>query len=39
MSNPKILESKIVLNLVNHKVVSWTFIKLCTAYKYVGLLV
>ncbi len=39
MNNPKILESEVLLNLVSHKFVAWTFIKIFTAYKYVGLFV
>jgi len=39
MINQKILESAVLLNLVNHKIVAWTFIKLSAVYKYVGLLV
>jgi len=33
-----IMENKVLLNLVNHKAVVWTFRKLCVSYKYVGLL-
>lgn len=39
INNSKILESEVLLNLVSHKFVAWTFIKLFTAYKYVGLLI
>jgi len=39
MINQKFLESAVLLSLVNHKVVAWTFIKLCGVYKYVGLFV
>jgi len=39
MINLKILESAILLNLVNYKIVPQTFIKLCVIYKYVGLVV
>lgn len=39
MRTPKNLGNEVILNLVSHKLVTWTFVKLCTAYKYVGLLV
>jgi hypothetical protein len=35
----RILENEVLLNLVSHSAVSWAFLKLCTAYKYVGLFV
>ncbi len=35
----RILENEVLLNLVSHQAVSWAFMKLCWAYKYVGLLV
>ena len=35
----RILENGTLLNLVSHSAVSWAFVKLCAAYKYVGLLV
>lgn len=35
----RILENEVLLNLVSRRPVSWAFLKLCTAYKYVGLLV
>lgn len=38
-NNPNILQSKAILNLVSHRAVAWSFIKLFGAYKYVGLLV
>ncbi len=31
--------NEVILNLVSHKLVTWTFVKLCMAYRYVGLLV
>jgi hypothetical protein len=34
-----ILENEILLNLVSHNAVSWAFLKLCGAYKYVSLLI
>jgi hypothetical protein len=39
MNDPKIIESAVLLNLLSHKFVAWTFIKLSTAYKYVGFFV
>ena len=39
MNNQKILQSEVLLNLVSHKFVAWTFIKISTAYKYIGLFV
>jgi len=38
LSKMKIIENKVLLNLVNHKAVVWTFRKLCISYKYVNLL-
>jgi len=35
----KIMESTILLNLISHPTVTWTFIKLGVVYKYIGLLV
>ena len=35
----KILENEVLLNFVSHGAVSWAFVKLCKAYKYVGLFV
>jgi hypothetical protein len=39
MSSLKITGNEVLLNFVSHKAVTWTFVKLCMAYKYVGLLV
>ncbi len=39
MGNPKNFGNKTILNFVSHKLVTWTFVKLCAVYKYVGLLV
>jgi hypothetical protein len=39
MNNLKVLENTVLLNLVSLKCVSWGFVKLCAAYKYIGLLV
>ena len=39
MNNRSILERKILLNLVSHEYVSWTFVKLSSVYKYVRLFV
>jgi len=39
MSESKIIESAVLLNLLSHKFVAWTFIKLSAAYQYVGLFV
>jgi len=39
MNDPKIIESAVLLNLLSHKFVAWTFIKLSAAYKYVGFFV
>ncbi len=39
MNNSKILQNDVLLNLVSHKVVAWTFIKLFSACKYAGLFV
>ncbi len=39
MKNPKIIENEILLNFVSHNAVAWTFIKIFTAYKYVGFLI
>jgi hypothetical protein len=33
------LECEVLLNLVSHRAVAWSFVKLFTAYKYIGLLV
>ncbi len=35
----KILENDVLLNFVSHRAVSWTFVKLCSACKYVRLFV
>lgn len=35
----RILENKVLLNLVSHSAVSWAFVKLCVACKYVRLFV
>ena len=39
MNDPKIIESAFLLNLLSHKFVAWTFIKISAAYKYVGFFV
>ena len=39
MNNLKISTGDILLNLVSHKSVTWTFIKLSASYKYVKLFV
>ena len=39
MKDPKIMESAVLLNLLSHKFVAWSFIKISTAYKYVGFFV
>jgi hypothetical protein len=39
MNNPKIIENETLLNFVSHHAVAWTFIKIFTAYKYVGFLI
>ena len=39
MNKRNILERKILLNLVSHEYVSWTFVKLSSVYKYVRLFV
>jgi len=36
MITQKFLESAVLLNLISHNVVAWTFIKILAAYKYVG---
>jgi hypothetical protein len=35
----KVLESDLLLNLASHEAVAWCFVKMISAYKYVGLLV
>lgn len=39
VSKSNILESEVLLNLVSHKVVAWTLVKIYASCKYVGLLV
>ena len=39
MGSLNFLENKTLLNLVSHNLVAWTFVKIFTAYKYVGLLI
>jgi len=39
MDRWKILESEVLLNLASHRFVIWTLVKLCSVYKYAGLLV
>lgn len=39
MNKRSILERKILLNLASHHLVSWTFVKLSSVYKYVRLFV
>jgi hypothetical protein len=39
MNEPKIMKSAVLLNLLSHNFVAWTFIKLSAAYKYVGFFV
>ena len=39
MKSRKPFANEYVLNLMSHRAVAWTFIKLSTVYKYVGLFV
>ena len=38
LSKSKKIGIEVLLNLVSHRTVAWSFIKLCASYKYVGLL-
>jgi hypothetical protein len=37
--NEQILKSEVLLEIVSNDFVSWTLVKLCSAYKYVSLFV
>lgn len=39
MNGWKILKSEILLNVINSKLIAWAFIRLFSAYKYVGFFV
>jgi hypothetical protein len=39
MNGWKILKSERLLNVVNNRLIAWTFIRLFSAYKYVGFFV
>lgn len=39
MNAQKIVKNEVLLGLISHDYVNWTFIKLCAAYKYVSIFI